>query len=239
MRGWIKGVALAMALWAGLAPASPAQESPPTDLPAAWAALAETPTWQRGGEWSVQLLTGYYQMSGFGQDGVPWVFKPGGVIRIGTRGHYDLAPLTARLGYECPATWFPDTLLQGRFQLLAEYMAAPVTRGFGHVATGPSLLLRYNYRRDDCPLVPYIQGGGGLLFNDAYHADEQHLVGGPVEYLLQALVGVHYYLSPRCSLDAEGGYIHVSNADMYSRNVGVNSFGGSVGVTFYLGRGAD
>jgi len=37
-------------------------------------------------------------------------------------------------------------------------------------------------------------------------------------------------LNDRWSLLIEGGYQHISNADTAARNVGVNAFGGSVGL---------
>ena len=130
-----------------------------------------------------------------------------------------------------------DTCLRGKGEVLLEYTADTATGDFGHFVTGPSLLLRYNFQQPDRRFVPYIQGGFGIVFDDAYHEPNQHLVGGPVEFLSQAQLGFHYFLKPAWSLDVEGGYRHISNADIYSRNLGVNSLGGTIGFTYYVGRG--
>jgi hypothetical protein len=46
-------------------------------------------------------------------------------------------------------------------------------------------------------------------------------------------------MSDAWSLDIEGGIQHISNADMATRNAGVNCLGGSVGLTFSFGAHAD
>ncbi len=186
--------------------------------------------------WSLQFLTGYYPMSGLGGTGT-----------IGTLGadhkyHYtspqqlDLLPQTLRLGWAYRPGFLDDTWFQGRSQVLVEYTVDPVTRDFGNFVTGPSLLLRHNFEHPGCRLVPYVQAGAGIVLDDAYHDMDQRLIGGPIEFLLQAQFGLHYSLNSSWSLDAEGGYRHISNADMYSRNVGVNSLGGSIGLTYSFGQ---
>jgi hypothetical protein len=47
-------------------------------------------------------------------------------------------------------------------------------------------------------------------------------------------VGCHYFVNDHLSLDAEGGYIHISNADLASRNLGINAIGGTLGMTLYF-----
>jgi hypothetical protein len=58
----------------------------------------------------------------------------------------------------------------------------------------------------------------------------QQIFGGPFEFVLQAKAGARYFISKNWGLMFEGGYEHVSNADIYPRNVGVNQFGGRFGI---------
>ncbi len=41
-------------------------------------------------------------------------------------------------------------------------------------------------------------------------------------------------ITPDLSLDIEGGLQHISNAGLANRNLGVNAFGGSIGLTYYF-----
>jgi hypothetical protein len=96
--------------------------------------------------------------------------------------------------------------------------------------------LRYNFVQPDCRLIPYLQGGGGFIYNDAYRDKTQRALGQAGEFYLQANAGLHYMVGPRCSIDAEGGYIHISNAGTNARNGGINALGGSLGVTYFFGK---
>ena len=55
-------------------------------------------------------------------------------------------------------------------------------------------------------------------------------------FALKAAAGFHYTLNERLALNVEGGYIHISNADLASRNYGINALGGSIGITYYFPR---
>src|SRR5262249_13745698 len=110
-----------------------------------------------------------------------------------------------------------------------------VTGQFGHYFTGPSALIRYNYRQPGWRLVPYIQGGAGIVLNDAYRTQEQRLIGRWQEFLLQAEVGVRFQVTEHLSLDLEGGFQHISNARLAPRNGGINNLGVTVGFTYTFG----
>jgi lipid A 3-O-deacylase len=109
-----------------------------------------------------------------------------------------------------------------------------VVRGPGNVVGGTSLLLRYNFVQPNYRVVPYIQGGAGILFNDIYKDHTQNAVGQVQEFALEAAVGFHYLVHPNWSVDLEGDFFHISNAGMSRRNAGLNSLGGMVGVTYYF-----
>ena len=57
----------------------------------------------------------------------------------------------------------------------------------------------------------------------------------PFELEAHAQIGLRYFISDNWSLDIEGGYQHISNAGMASRNAGVNAgLGGQRGVTYHF-----
>jgi hypothetical protein len=120
-------------------------------------------------------------------------------------------------------------------EAVLELTTAPIFFGPGAIVIGPTALLRYNFVQPDCCLVPYLQGGGGFVYNDAYRAKPQRALGQAGEFYLQATGGLHFLLSPHWSFDIEGGYLHISNADTNARNGGINALGGSLGLTYFFG----
>jgi hypothetical protein len=179
-----------------------------------------------GAIWSFQFLSGYYQMTELG---------PGEAL-IGKPAKVNYLPQAGRIGCENPHVLFPGCWLEGTCQALLEYNGSPILRDFGSYFTGPCAILRYNFRRDDSCLIPYLQGGAGLVLTDAHQELRQHLIGQAVEFLLRVEVGVRFRLTETFSLDVEGGLQHVSNAGLASRNGGINDLGLSVGFTYEFGR---
>ena len=228
----------------GSDPPDEAMESPYTILPT-WDPLpagdyfrdGENDEWFPPGGWGVQLLAGYYPTSGGGSDGATVDALLGGVRPRGRRVHFDYVPICVRLGYTFSRVRAEESWRRGTFELLLEYLAAPVTREFGSYVTGPSLLLRYNYQQPGWWIVPYTQAGAGVVFTDGYRDETQRLIGGSTEFLLQMQAGVHVFVTDACSIDLEGGWQHISNADTQRRNAGANNVGGSVGLTYRFGRG--
>lgn len=151
---------------------------------------------------------------------------------VGPRGpSFNHTPVAARLGYTLlpPAA---DRCFGGSAEVLMELLAAPVTRGPGHVTLGPALLLRYNFDALGCGVVPYVQAGAGIVYNDGYRDLRYRMFGKAQEFLLQTQLGLRFALSPDLSLDVEGGWQHISNGSTAVRNGGANVFGGSVGLTY-------
>jgi hypothetical protein len=186
------------------------------------------PDWCAPERFSVQVLTGYYATC----IGPGAAFDP---ARPSFQGHTpcDFADLNVRLGYRpsLPASDEPYRL-RDRFELLLDFEAGAVTHGLGNYVVGPILLLRSDLVDPDRRLVPYIQGGAGLAFTDGYKDPHQRALGQWQEFFLQGMAGLHCRLSDCWSLDVEGGWQHVSNACLASRNAGVNNLGGSLGFTY-------
>ena len=133
--------------------------------------------------------------------------------------------------------FFDNSFFRGSPSLIIEWLVAPTTGGWdeGHFLTGPSFIVRYQFQQPGYQLVPYLQIGAGIVLDDAYHDRGQGLIGGPVEFFLQAELGFSYFINPTWSLDFEAGYHHISNSGMYARNTGVNNFVLSLGATYHFG----
>jgi hypothetical protein len=153
-----------------------------------------------------------------------------------TQPRFNFAPIDVRLGCMLYSPCPDDCCLRGNVEALLELTAAPIFYGFGNIIVGPTILLRYNFVQPDWRLVPYLQAGGGFIYNDAYRDHSQRALGQAGEFYLQATGGLHFLLSSRCSLDIEGGYLHISNAGTNERNGGINALGGSLGMTYFFGK---
>ena len=97
---------------------------------------------------------------------------------------------------------------------------------------------RYNWTESGSFLMPYSQVGAGGVYNDAYRDQTQRAIGEAFEFILHAEVGLKCFIVPNLSLDIEGGFQHLSNGGLASRNAGVNALGGQVGFTYYFGGGS-
>lgn len=177
------------------------------------------------GTWNVQWLAGYYHS--------PTALGPRHWRQM---PRYDFVPVALRLGkmYECGCD---DGLLRGRLEGMVEICGAPVTGSFGHFYVGTSILYRYNFVQPNARLVPYMQLGAGISYNDGYKdtSPDQWVLGQALEFLLYAQVGARYFISDHLALNFEGGLTHISNAGLARRNQGANGLGGCIGITYFLG----
>ncbi len=124
--------------------------------------------------------------------------------------------------------------LRGNAELLVEASGGSVFQGPGNYLFGGALLLRYNFVQPESKWVPYIQIGGGGVYNDVYKEQSQRLIGRNWEFDLQASLGLRYFLSEKWAVTVEGSYRHISNADTADRNLGLNSLGGGIGLNYFF-----
>lgn len=156
--------------------------------------------------------------------GASWTTSLGPVTPI-----FDYTPITGRLGW-----YWTDPYAPGAISVVFDVTTGVVTRGFGGYFTGPSLLLRYERRPDRC-IVPYIQGGVGVVFSDAVQNLNQRNIGSIAEFYDQVAVGVRFRMTDKWSMDVEGNYQHISNAGLAQRNGGINNAGIQLGFTRVYG----
>jgi Lipid A 3-O-deacylase (PagL) len=162
--------------------------------------------------WTFQVLGGYYTNAG--------------------QLSYSYAPITFRVG-KILNCGIEEGGLRGFLEPILEVKGGP-SFSIGHGFVGGSALLRYNFVQPQCRIVPYIQAGVGLQYNDAYVDNSQNALGQGLEYTAQGQIGLRYFVTHNLSLDVEAGYEYITNLGQSARNGGINGVGGSVGLTYYF-----
>jgi lipid A 3-O-deacylase len=147
----------------------------------------------------------------------------------------DYAQTNLRFGWMLQTPGPRQDFLRGNWEGLVEMSNSIIFNGFGNYIGGITGLLRYNFVQPDWRVVPYIQGGVGIVYNDAYKDETQVAIGQAIEFTPQCSVGLHYLITDQWALDVEGMFHHISNAGMSERNNSINSLGGFLGVTYFFG----
>ena len=133
-----------------------------------------------------------------------------------------------QFGYMLPV--IGKSFYRGNFEGLADLLFWESVREHSGILGGGTLGIHYNFVQPGCRFVPFLGASLGISGNDLYGQQSQQIFGGPFEFVLQAKAGARYFISKNWGLMLEGGYEHVSNADIYPRNVGVSQFGGRFGI---------
>jgi lipid A 3-O-deacylase len=151
------------------------------------------------------------------------------VVRADNRPNIDYTVIDASVGY---MVWTPNSggFFRGNLELAPEIFGAYVFHGPGNYVAGATLWLRYNFVQPGWKLVPYLEGGGGGTALDI----PDKFDGKIFNFNLDAAIGLRYFVEPRCSVNVEYRFQHISNADLWSHNVGVNTTGPFVGVSFFF-----
>ena len=120
--------------------------------------------------------------------------------------------------------------LDGNLELLTEVFGAGVFTGHGTYLAGTTFWLRYNVVPPRWRVSPYFQIGAGVTFTDVDH----RFFGQTFNFNLNAATGVRYFIDTRCSLNAEYRFEHVSNANLADHNLGINSQGAVLSVSWFF-----
>jgi hypothetical protein len=206
---WLSGV-LFLTLSSALAGPETISESPGKAI---LTGPTENPDYITGWQGDFILTEGYYNSS----------FLPSPRKPI-----FAFAETDVQVGYMLPI--IGRSFYRGNFEGLANLFVWPSTRETSGVLGGGALGLHYNFVQPGWRFVPYLGGSMGLTGNNLYRDLDQKIIGGPFAFALQANAGVRYFINRHFGLIIEGGYQHVSNADIYPRNVGLNQTGGRFGV---------
>lgn len=121
-------------------------------------------------------------------------------------------------------------LLSGNIEFLTEVFGNYIYEGEGEFIAGGTLWLRYNFIQEGWRFVPYAQGGAGLTWTDI----NQQLVGQPFNFNLNLGVGLRWLATSHFSVNLEYRYQHISNANSGDHNLGINSQGPILGVTWFF-----
>ena len=123
---------------------------------------------------------------------------------------------------------------RGNFEILLEGFGAGITDGPGSWMAGGRVFGRYNFTQPGARIVPYLQVNGGALGNDIYRDHTQKIIGGGFEFTTGVSAGLRFLISRHFGLLLEGGYQHISNADIYPRNAGLNTLGAQAGLFYFF-----
>ena len=123
---------------------------------------------------------------------------------------------------------------RGNFEILLDGFAAGITDGAGNWLVGGRVFGRYNFTQPGARVVPYLQVSGGALGNDIYRDHTQKIIGGGFEFTTAVSAGLRFLISRHFGLLLEGGYQHISNADIYPRNAGLNTLGAQAGLFYFF-----
>jgi lipid A 3-O-deacylase len=151
---------------------------------------------------------------------------------------YNYQQNNVRLGWvlDSPDGWGPqagiDDPLRGSFQAVLETTGSYVWTSFGTYMVGITGLVRYNFVQPNWIVVPYIQGGAGIIYTNARNWSNQDAIGGNWEFTPQFGGGLKFLLDKNWTFNMEGAFQHISNANTSARNEGVNAYGGFVGFTY-------
>ncbi len=151
------------------------------------------------------------------------------IDRAANRPNSDYASGYAQFGYMVtePAG---NSWVRGNFEVAPEIFGAGVFHGPGHYVAGGTLWLRYNFIPKHGRFSPFVElGGGGTALDIPHNYD-----GKDFNFNLDAGVGVRYFIRPKLSLNAEYRFQHISNANLWNHNIGLNTSGPVLGLSFFF-----
>ena len=119
---------------------------------------------------------------------------------------------------------------RGNFEVLADGFGSAIFQGPGSYTAGFTLWLRYNLVPATWRVVPYVQAGGGVLSTDI----DRGLVGQPFNFNLDLAAGVRFFVAKNWSVNLSCQYQHISNANTGPKNIGINSYGPILGVSYFF-----
>jgi lipid A 3-O-deacylase len=146
---------------------------------------------------------------------------------------FNYAQTNLRIGWMLNSPRTSKSLLRGNVEAIFEITNSIIFKGSGDYMGGITGLIRYNFVQPHTKFFPYVQGGIGVIYNDAYKDHSQNAIGQAIEFTPQFSSGFRYLINENCSIDAEAMFHHISNAGLADRNSGINAFGGFIGLTHF------
>jgi hypothetical protein len=152
---------------------------------------------------------------------------------LGLRKHHRMVPVHLRLG----AILFkgkPWILPPGAFEVSAEPFTSVIMstrRGtHGDVEFGINIPTLTYYFDLGLPFYPYIEGGVGVMYTDL----RGYNLGGHFSFTENAGIGASYFFTDKLAMNVSAKYRHVSNANLYEDNAGLDSALFMVGLSYFM-----
>jgi len=166
----------------------------------------------KAGTWELGLRTGYI-----------W----------GMRKHAEMIPINLRVGYTVfKGQWW--IVPAGAFEVSAEPFVSVIHSirpgKHGSIELGLGLPVFTYYFDTGTRFAPYIEGGLGLLYTDL----RGYSLGGHFSFMENIGLGASYFLSENLAFNAMWRYRHISNANLYDDNAGLDSSVILAGFTYFL-----
>jgi opacity protein-like surface antigen len=166
----------------------------------------------QAGTWNTGLRTGY---------------------SIGLRKHAEMVPVNLHIGYSVwkGQKWF---LPPGALEIAAEPFASAISSirpsTSGSIELGLGLPVLTYYFDLGMRIYPYLEGGLGLLYTDlrGYH------LGGHFSFMENVGAGISYFVRDDLALNVGWRYRHISNANLYKDNAGLDSGIFLAGFSYFL-----
>lgn len=117
---------------------------------------------------------------------------------------------------------------RGNFEVVGEGFGSGIFEGPGSFIAGATVWGRYNFVQRGWRFVPFFQAGMGLTSTDI----PRRYVGQPFNFNLELGGGVRCFLTERWALNLEFRYQHISNANTGRHNLGINSAGPILGLSY-------
>ena len=131
---------------------------------------------------------------------------------------HDIALASVHYGWVFSDVAGRDHWYRGNWELIGEAFGGVQYHPDNAYVAGLTPILRYNFATGT-RWMPFIDGGGGLSLT-AIHAPD---LGSTFEFNLQAGAGVHYFWRSNSAITVQYRYLHLSNADLRTPNLGVNT----------------
>ena len=147
---------------------------------------------------------------------------------------FGYAQTNLRLGWMIQSPSRSQSFWRGNWEVIGEVTNSIIYKGFGSYIGGITALLRYNFVQPGWRFIPYVHGGFGIVYTDAYKDKTQQAIGQAIEFTPQCSLGFRYLINKNWSFDGEAMFHHISNANLADRNRTINAVGGFVGVTYFF-----
>ncbi len=137
-----------------------------------------------------------------------------------------------RFGYVLTHEHGPGAL-RGTFEYAGEVtplnlIFQPLNTAYGFSFT--PVLLKWNFTSSS-KIVPYLEGGGGVLFTDK----DVPSFTNSVNFTPQAAFGVQFFHRENRAISAAVRYVHISNAGLATPNPGINTLQVTLGYHWWKG----